>query len=239
MSDMDEFVGPYVDGELDLVTAKRFERAMADDAALRERVEQERALRDRLAQHFDRVLDETVPDSLTQMLSSNVDQSFAARRQEKERNRPGGRGLMQWAAMAATLVVGVAVGTQVTGGGWLGSSAPVETREGQLLASGDLAETLDRQLAAEASGSAEYRIGLTFRDNNGAVCRSFEGQALSGIACRGPDKWQLQRTYPGSGDNGVYRQASSTEMMTAIDAMIAGDPLDETAEKALRDSDWD
>ena len=81
-------IAAYVDGELDLIAAKRIEKAMADDAGLLQAVEQQRLLRSKLAGHYAPVLDETLPDRLAALLTSNVDDSLTRRREAVEVRRP-------------------------------------------------------------------------------------------------------------------------------------------------------
>src|SRR5436853_210840 len=82
------------------------------------------------------------------------------------------------AAMAATLAIGVLVGTMVP----QRTAAPVEMQGGNLYAAAALDHALDTQLASAPAGGV--RIGLTFRDQAGEVCRSFTQSASSGLACR-------------------------------------------------------
>ena len=93
---------------------------------------------------------------------------------------PGGlslrRPLPQWAGMAATLAIGVIVGTLVPRSE---GADPVETRGGSLYAAAALSSALDNQLASAPSKSV--RVGLTFRDQSTAICRSFTGAQASGL----------------------------------------------------------
>lgn len=66
-------IAAYVDGELNLVAAKRLEKAISSDPELAQAIAQERALRTRLARHFDPVLDEQVPDALSALLSGKIE----------------------------------------------------------------------------------------------------------------------------------------------------------------------
>lgn len=225
-----EIVMAYVDGEVDLVTAKRIEKAMETDAALAARVEAERALRAKLAAHFDPVAADPVPDRLTAMLAS-VDTSLSDRREAKVRRF--GFGPAQWGAIAASLALGLLVGQF-----GMGTGGPVASRDGTLVASGALDKALDTQLAATQPGDAPVRIGLTFKDGGGATCRTFEEAAVSGIACRSDDGWQLRQTLSGEAAKTDYRQAGSPEIAEAASRMMAGAPFDAAAEKAARESGW-
>lgn len=224
-------IAAYVDGELDLVSAKRLEKAMAVDAGLANAVEAERALRARLSAHFDPVAAEAVPDRLAALLSANVS-SIDNRRAEKVARwyRPSA---MQWGAMAASLLVGLMIG----GTALNRDTGYVRDDSGQVVASGALADALDSQLASTQAPSAKVRIGTSFANNDGQYCRTFESAALDGVACNSGGDWQLRRTIAGGGTSD-YRQASAGELAEAAAAMMAGEPLDAAGEKAAAARGW-
>ena len=111
------------------------------------------------------------------------------------------------------------------------------TENGALIASGTLAKALDTQLASNQPGDAAVRIGLSFEDQAGRYCRTFEGKTLSGIGCREGDYWQLERTLQGQA-TADYRQASSCELAAAAAAMMEHDALDAESERSARDTGW-
>ena len=119
---------------------------------------------------------------------------------------------------------------------WLPAS-DVTSTNGTLVAAGPLARALDTQLASNQPADAGVRIGLSFRDKQGRLCRSFEGAALSGIGCREDGRWALERALRGEGRRD-YRQASSGALAADVAAMLAGDPFDAAAERAARDRGW-
>lgn len=222
----------YADGELDDVTAKRIERAIAEDPELARQVEAHRALKARLAAHFAPVVEEPVPERLRALLETNV-ADFAAAKEKRERLRwilPAGN----FAAMAATLVVGLLVGQAID----LNPSPIGGSGSGTLVAQAGLARALDTQLASAQPRDAATRIGLTFRDRSGAVCRTFEGQAFAGVACRSGTGWQLRQVMSGAAQATDYRQAGSAETLEAAEAMMADGPFDAEAERAARDGGW-
>jgi len=229
----------YVDGECDAVTAKRIEKAMASDAMLAEQIGRERALREKLAAHYAPVISEEIPDRLTAMLASaaapNVDHSFAGRKaQRAHNNQRRSFGVAQWGAMAATLALGVIVGQFGLDGG---SETPF-TQQGQaLIASGPLEQALDKQLASAQADDSDFRIGLTFRAKSGTICRSFSGEAVSGIGCRDGQHWKMVSTLPG-GEQSDYRQASSSAINAAASELMANGPMDADAERKALESGW-
>lgn len=223
-------VAAFVDGELDDLTARRIAREAEGDAALAAEIARHRALKERLAAHYAPVADEPVPERLRAFLTPDtaIDTSLAARRAARRlRFAP-----IHWGAIAASLLLGLAVGTQP----WM-PAADVTSADGLLVASGPLAKALDTQLASNQPAEAEIRIGLSFRDHDGRYCRSFEGRALSGIGCRDGAAWALERTMQRQG-SADYRQASSGELTAAAAAMMDGAPLDAAAERAARGAGW-
>lgn len=228
MSPDDEMLMAYADGELDPLNAKRVEKAIAADPALAEIVEGHRALRSRLSDAFAPILDQAVPDHLAAMLQSNV-VAFAPNPAPVAQPRRWLSGL----AIAASLIAGIAVGTQ-----WAGAPGPVAAGKDGLIASGPLAKALDTQLASTAG---DTKMLTSFRDSNGGYCRVFAGQSFDGIACKGASGWQLRQTQSAGAAAGAdYRQAGSgnAAMMAAAQDMMTGEPLDETAEKQAVSKGW-
>jgi anti-sigma factor RsiW len=230
----------FVDGECDAVTARRIEKAMATDAALAEQIGRERALRDKLAAHYAPVVDEAIPDRLTAMLAAaaapNVDNSFAARKagQRDAKQQRRSFGIAQWGAMAATLALGIAVGQY---GLDRGSDTPFTQQGNALIASGPLEQALDKQLASAQTDDSAFRIGLTFRAKSGTICRSFSGEAVSGIGCREGQHWKMVSTLPG-GEQNDYRQASSSAINAVAAELMADGPMDADAERKALESGW-
>jgi hypothetical protein len=219
MKDRDLTIAAYVDGELDAADRSRFEAEMAGDASLAGEVAAQRRLRDRLAAAYDPVLAEALPAALT--LAAQV-----------ANDRPPRRfGLPHWAAVAASLVVGVLVGRM---------ALPASDQD-PLAIRGGLAQALDRQLAAN---TGPIRVGLSFRSADGRYCRTFQSapDRLAGLACRHDDGWQA-RTVTAWTPAGTmhYRTAGAEtppEVLAAVDALIVGEPLDAAAERAARAGGW-
>ncbi|MBL8649886.1 MAG: anti-sigma factor [Sphingopyxis sp.] len=227
-------IAAFVDGELDDLTARRIEREAATDPALAAEIARYRALTARLQRHYGPVVDETIPDDFLKLLgradadAPAVDTSLAARRDAKRaRFAP-----MHWGAIAAALVLGLTLGTRP----WQGQP-DIASSGGTLIAAGGLETALDTQLASNQGADAPVRIGLSFRDTQGRYCRSFSSSGTDGIGCRNGADWQIERTLPGAKASD-YRQAASGELAAAAAAMMAGDPLDEAAERDARDAGW-
>ena len=107
MTFTDEQIMAYVDGEIDLISARRIEKAMEDDSVLARRIAAQSGLRERIAGHFAPVVDEPVPEQLASMIQ-NVDTSLAKRQASRFWSQSFGP--VQWGAMAATLVIGLITG---------------------------------------------------------------------------------------------------------------------------------
>ena len=223
-------IAAFVDGELDDLTARRIEREAANDAALAAEIARHRALKAQLTAHYAPVVEEAVPERLRVLLAGAdiVDTSLSERRMAKRSRFEA----IHWGALAASLVLGLTIGLRP----WL-PAADVASDNGVLVASGPLADALDTRLASNQPADAAVRIGLSFRDNVGRYCRSFESATIDGIGCRDGGRWQLEQTRRGQALSD-YRQASSGELNAMAAAMMAGDPLDADAERMARNSGW-
>jgi hypothetical protein len=244
MTFSDETVMAYVDGELDEKGRAAMDAALASDPELARRVAPHRALRDRLRGEFAPVLQEPVPERLI----------FAARG-AAARPRPTNViplppqlrarwSWPQWAAMAASLAVGVLVAPLL----WReGAGGPLAVRGGHVVATGTLARALSEQLASNQAAGAPVGIGVSFLSRNGSYCRTFllrEQSALAGLACREQDQWRLEAlaaATPSSAAPEQYRPAASSlppAVANTIDELIVGEPLDAGAESAARSRGW-
>jgi len=146
--------------------------------------------------------------------------------------------------MAASLIVGVLIGQAMLRSP---GNSPITSRNGQLLASGTLANALSDQLAGAQTEQTPVKIGVSFKSKTGDYCRTFtvrEPTSLAGLACHNHDDWQVQmlaQTATTSENGTQYRQAGSDtprSVVQAVEDTIAGDPLDAHAEAAARDKHW-
>jgi hypothetical protein len=218
MIDDDTFFA-WIDGELDGPEAARVAAIVADDPALSARADQHRAFGARLKAAFDPIAEVPRP-------SATVIDFGAA----KAQRRSGLSARRDWAALAATLVVGlVTTGVFVERGGvaW-----PEPT-----LASGSIA-ALDTQLASAPAG--DVRIGLTFRNKGGTICRSYSLKASSGLACRDDGAWHVRGTFADTSGEGNYRMAAGPDqrLVELIDKERATEPFDAVQEAAAKARSW-
>lgn len=225
----DEKFFAWLDGELDPAEVQWVAAAVAADPLLAARAEQHRGLAAGLRGAFDPLLQDAPPPP---RFGEVVD--LAARREQRARPQFG---VPQWAAMAATLVLGVVIGGPMLGGG---GTAPVAVEQGRMIASGDLGRALDVQLAAAPSDGA-VRVGLSFKDRDGQFCRSFTANGASGLACRDDGAWRVEGMFAApAGQTGDYRMAAGEDPRLAqlIDDRIAGEPLDAAGEAAAQKAGW-
>jgi hypothetical protein len=227
----DEKFFAWLDGELAPAEAAEMEAKVAVDPQLKRLAEQHRAVAAQLRGAFDPIASAPVPEHLRAALRPSAE-VIAFATAKRARTMPS---LPQWAAMAATLALGIFVGTMVPPRG----NAPVEVQGGKIYAAAALNHALDVQLASVPAG--DVRIGLTFRDQAGKVCRSFTAQASTGLACRNGGKWQVKGLFAApEGQGSAYRMAGGIDpnLAALVDSTIAGEPLDAAQEKQAKERGW-
>jgi hypothetical protein len=251
MTPEDDRIMAYVDGELDEAGVREVEQAMENDPAVAEAVARHRALATGLSAAFDPALTETVPERLRAAaagparpaelveLAQVRERKQAAEAAAAARTSAAPRWTWRhWTAAAVLAGLAVMVATPLLKLG-SGPSAPVQAQGEVLLAGGPLAQALDRQLAAD-QGKA-VRIGLTFKAQDGAWCRTFATQTLAGLACREGKAWRLRATAdPAPETGGGMRTAGSAippAVLAAVDA-AGGEPVDAADEARARDARW-
>ena len=230
----DEKLFAWLDGELTGDEGEAMAAKVVADPRLSELAERHRALAGRLKSAFDTVAEAPMPEGLSNAIRGSrhqvIDFGTVAR------SKAGWLPVPQWLALAATLVLGVGMGTLVR----QPSGSPVQLQDGRIYAAASLGQALDTQLAS-APGKGDIRVGLTFRDAKGSVCRSFSGSAASGLACRHGDQWQLRGIFAApEGQSDTYRMAAgmNPNLAALVDSTIAGEPFDAAKEKAARDRGW-
>jgi hypothetical protein len=227
----DEKFFAWLDGELPAAEAAAVEAEVAKSPALTRAAEQHRAMHGRLRAAFDTVVAQPVPQSLRQP-AEVID--FGAAKRVRDHRRWGSPA--QWAAIAATLIIGVFIGTMTAAPG----SGPVEVRGGHLYAASALSGALDNELAS-APVAGPVRIGMTFRDRSGSICRTFTDPQSSGLACRDGPGWKLRGLFAvPEGQGGTYRMAGGMDpnLAALVDSAIAGEPLDAAQERAAMSKGW-
>jgi hypothetical protein len=244
----DEILMTYADGEADAATRAQVEAAMREDPEVGRRLARHRALREAMRGAGAAVLDEPVPERLIAAARGRapaagnvVDLSRA--REAAVRKGPGFSRGWQPAALAASLLVGLALGYL----GWHGSGALIQANSsGGLVAGAALAEALSTQLSDDRSPARVATAGLSFRAKTGDYCRTFAlsgNDAGSGLACHEAKGWSIKvlAQSPSEGGPTQFRTAGSQlspAIRAAIEGSIEGEPLDHAGEVAARQAGW-
>jgi len=251
----------YVDGELAPEERAEVEAAAAAEPEIAAALAQHQALRGRLEGVHADVLEEPAPAHLEALIRGSGPRpqpvpepapkpapkpaevvDLAARRAQRAKAavRDSAR---PWALLAA----GFAAGVVITG---LFAGRPAElfaTHGHVLVAEGRLAQALDRDLASDPrSASGPVRVGLSFKARDGGYCRTFSTEAqaaLAGVACRKGEAWTIRAAVfnPPAPPQGAYRTAASAApapVLSAVQDLIDGAPLDAQAEAQARAHGW-
>lgn len=238
----DETLMAFADGELDEQQRAEIAAALERDPALARRVQEHRALRAKVEGAFAPVVEQPVPEALSKVAraSASIERSGNVVRFPTRGSRASSQPwrAREWAAMAASVVLGVLIAWKAFSPG----PVPLTAQNGVLRASGALAAALDSQLAGTQSGSESVLIGLTFRGNDGHYCRSFVLRAAgtAGLACRMNGEWRIPVTAAAAGSEGMRQAASMPpEVLAAIGARLSGDALDASQEQSALKAGWD
>lgn len=225
-----EEIAAFADGELDPAQQAEIAAAVAADPELGEQVRAHRALRERLAQHFEPILEAPLPERLTKPLQHQRDGVISLGVAREKRAQRTTAGVSRWAwfagpALAASLALAVFL----------------PRGEQDNYAQGPLAAALEQQLVSSQEHGARQRILLSFRNDNGEYCRAFVGREKSGIACREAQGWRLEEEANGaSAQQTEYRMAGSSaaSLLDRAQAMAAGPALDAGQERGARERGW-
>lgn len=244
MNFSDETLMAYVDGELGVAAREQVEGAIAADPDVARRVAAHAALRGKLRATFDKVLEEPVPARLVSLVHARAVEPGRGQLVQFPGRQAPRRAWLQWSSLAAGFVLGALVWQFASR---LYAPGSLSENHGEFVASGALARALSGQLAAEQNPSGAVQVGLSFRSRRGEYCRTFHlrgSLASAGLACHEDDDWKVQVLAHEDASEvatGQYRQAASSlpaGILRAVDDMIAGDPLDSTAEARARAGGW-
>lgn len=240
----DEQLMAFADGQLESGERAAIEAARAADPQIAARIDAFRAQRERLRRAFDGVLAEPVPERLLTAARTapadernvvGIGEARAARREKAPRSFA----LPQWAAMAASLVLGLIVGSVFL---TADEGELLATRDGGLVATGELAAALTERASGEA---APVSIPFSYRAQSGEYCRTFtvtRDAALAGIACREDEEWSVRVLSDlATVSGGDYRMAGAelpSVVLLTVETQIDGEPLDADEERAARDASW-
>jgi hypothetical protein len=254
MTISDETLMAYADGELGAAEKAAVESAMVEDPQIEKRLDQHRALRQRIHAAYSAELSEAVPERLVTAARSaaraqgskvvSLEEARAAMKRNASRAPPPRPQWRTAGTIAASVIVGVSLGFVM----WGRTESPlVRNAGGALVARGQLARALSEQLAAEQTRTSAVQIGLSFMGKSGDYCRTFAlsgAVSPSGLACHHGGEWQVQALTQGpdsAAGNSEYRiagSAMSAPILKVVEGQIAGEPLDQAAERAARQRDW-
>ena len=235
MTEADEKFFAWLDGELSGQEAAEMQRRVRANPDLSKLAAEHRAMQEDLGRAFDTIAEAPVPARLLELVrpvQAQVVDIGAARRARAARR---GSWLPQWPAIAATLVAGILAGTLIPHRG----SAPIEVEGGRIYAVGSLDDALSTTLASAPSG--DVRVGLTFRDQARAICRSFTGAPASGLACRDGDRWNVRGLFAApEGQASQYRMAAGMDpnLAALVNSTMASEPFDAAQERAAKEHGW-
>ena len=226
-----EDIAAFADGELSDEREAKMAAAVAADPDLARQVNQHKALKAMLAEHYAPVLDQPVPDRLAaifaQSQKAEVADFAAARERRETRRRLPHWGWIAGPALAASLALALLL--------------PGTNDDTEVYADRQLAAVLEDTLVASQLPAEETRVLLSFRTEEGQYCRAFSGSAGGGIACRDAEGWRLEVFGEGSeGDATDYRMAGvdNGEILALAQEMAAGAALDAEGERAARAQGW-
>jgi hypothetical protein len=242
-----ETLSAFIDGELDATERAQVAVLVDSDPKLKAYIAEQEQLRATLHAAFAHVIAEPIPERLL-VTAADTPVSFRVRL----RRWLGAAGARQksstgrFVVPALTMALGLIVGVGVERTSLSTNDFATSPSTGAIVARAELAQTLDQRLASEEQRGAA-RIGVTFRDKAGALCRSFEvisnGATTDGFACHHDGDWQVGAliSAPPSGTNSTYTLAGSSmpdSVRDAIAAHMEGAPLDAAAERRARDQGW-
>lgn len=250
----------FADGELDAAQSTQLQAALMSDNALQERLVAITQQRERVMAAFAPVLDEPIPDRLSQLLRAPVASAAAAaepkvidlgaaRAHKAQRDAENAarvaaprRALSswaQWGGMAASVVLGVLMGTQLTPSA---VDADLGLQGGKLLAGGVIEKSLATQLASDTNSRTPVAVQLSFIDKRGQYCRTFSTGQVAGLACQDQGQWAVQHLATvDAKPTTEMRQANTAlppALLEAVDQRMDGNTLNADAERAARTRGW-
>jgi hypothetical protein len=232
-----------IDGELTGAEEARVMAQVAADPALAAYVAEQKQLHARLREEFSDVLSAPLPARLEQAVLRTPMKRQSEKVSSLRALLPRSSGWAPWlagGAMAAGTVLGLLLAPAL-------DPAPIGSADDRLIARGALARALTTQLASEPNAvGSPTQIGMTFRDRDGHVCRTFLSESgdndFAGIACRDGEDWRIALLAPATAPApGSFQPASAAMppiMRESIEAMIEGMALNADEERNARDSGW-
>jgi hypothetical protein len=236
MMTADEKFFAWLDGELSGAEAAEIEARVAADPELRALADQHRAFGARLKGAFEPIAAQAVTLAAYAPAAANSNVAGLAEARVARTQHFTKRFWAQAASIALVFAIGVATGNTL----FQGPRSSIATEDGRLVAAASLEKALTTQLASQPAASGP-RVGLTFRDQSGSICRSFVNEAASGLACHEQGDWRVRGIFQGpEGQGADYRMAAGADPRLAalIESTIAGEPFDAAQEQQARQRGW-
>jgi len=246
MEPTQEKLNAFIDGELPAAEMQEIETLLAQRPDLVAAVERQSALRRHLGNAFAPVMDEAIPQNLRDaVMSSPVSSRFrmAAWLRAAGTGFAGHNVFLRAAIPTAALAFGLLIGIAIQ----RDEPAPFRASSGgQMIAQGELADTLTNQLASAGTPQTGPRIGVSFRNHDGRDCRTFlvpgRSASTAGVACHEGRQWAVAALAAAPGEtSGNYQQAGSempSVIRNTVSSMIAGEPFDAKAESSAHNGGW-
>ncbi|GAA4131909.1 anti-sigma factor family protein [Aminobacter aganoensis] len=240
----DETLMAFADGELDDDTTATVEAAMETDDDLVARVAAFIESRALAASALKPLIDEPVPEALTQSVQKMIDEARASDPSAVANNvvtfpsrdmRPA---RSTWAMPLAASLAAVVFGA----GGYLAGQAGAPASGNLAMTTindAEVAKALDSTASGTdvALGDATLKLVSSFRDETGTLCREFElhrasKSAIVSIACRPEQDWDVRLAVAAQAPGGDYVPAGATETVDSyLTTINAGAPLSVAEEK--------
>lgn len=235
----DDELMAYADGELGADRRAAIDDELTTDAVLQSRVASLKAQRERVAAAYAGVLAEPVPDRLRALIETKPAAAVVDLAAQRSR-RMALPSWAQWGGMAASVVVGVLLGTHV--GRQADADQPILVQGGQAVAAGPVAKALDDQLSSDPVGAAGVAVPLSFVGKDGNYCRAFTIAKIAGLACNERGIWTVQQLASAERTNdGAMRQASTalpSALLEAAEQRMVGQTLSATQEREAQGRSW-
>ncbi|MGE3067002.1 MAG: anti-sigma factor [Hyphomicrobiaceae bacterium] len=258
------------DGVLDAALEPAVRAAIAADPALQRRYETYRATGGQLAELFSGIAKAPPPAWLVDAVHTAPAQpaadwrvpaqwpAAAATLMDRLRERAAemfapGLAMASASALAAALVIGAAAGWALRGPQTslpqhADAKGPLTVDGAMVFAAGDLRRALDADLSAGAGPNTATRIAVSFKTEDGRICRQYEMRGANGgtggVACRTGSDWRIEvqaALAPATATPGTFKPASDgtpKAVAAFIDDTIAGDYLTKTQESEEIKNDW-
>lgn len=241
----DEQIIAFLHGELDEASASAVEAAINADPGLAGRAEMFLRQDEQVRDAFSAILTAPAPERLTAIVEAPGTATVIDLAAARAKRKTPSWSALPFAAMAASLAVGLFIGQSADLLGPSGGEALLSSSVNGTRIAATLEETLGRSASgtqAELAGIGMVRIDLTFKTGDGRICRQFSlesgPQTNDAVACRTGSGWELEAFGRRSAAQGEMRLAAgeaAPAVIAAVDALIAGDPLVGEAEsRALR-----